>query len=678
MQHQAIRAGDIIRTVWISPEIQTLNLYQGSGRSGCCWNSWGLMNSPELEQGNRGRSRTVWMHADHWHRKPDSTDFWVDLGRITWAQPPIEVPTGYKQTLTLLDGRLTTHVVWAEGEYTLSSYFDPGNRDVLTMEISYTFGSRGHFPSLLFQPSQSWNFGADGVARGELNVIEMNRSGALLRATTSTVATMIGVRIVDLHGDCQLVIDPRGIRLDFAENSGSHIVRMGAANVSRTKELMSRLWDIDPKTSSATAAANWEMRWGRSWIQLPDPSLQALWARSHFYILCSYGPDVRSPAPPMGWSGNNWQYHFPQDLSYIHPALLRLGHLDIAKSWVEFYKKTIPRMKEYARGVFNADGVMWAWGYPIGESFESGVFPPSGLYTNQIHNVAYPARMAYETAQHAKDPAWTQEMAWPVIVESARFFASLLKQARDGKWDLRVSPSSGQDEFDVESNQNYLCSLFSAQYTLSAAVRMSESLNLDCSEVAQWRAILADGLAYTRLLDKKLGIYSTAEGVDVSTRLGRQKHPVQLNPLTFLPLGRAIAPTLNAYAMRHKICHGFETNEYAGWTLPAYWLADAHMGNGEGMETDLSLGIPTGNIDPDCIQIYESAKEWAPYFITSNGLYCQAVQDALVNDFWVDVEFGSACPDSWRDIAFGGLRTSNGRSWSGVRSDSKWKISEDA
>ena len=70
----------------------------------------------------------------------------------------------------------------------------------------------------------------------------------------------------------------------------------------------------------------------------------------------------------------------------------------------------------------------------------------------------------------------------------------------------------------------------------------------------------------------------------------------------------------------------------------------------------------------------ECAPERSPYFITSNGLYLQAIQDALVSDFAGHVEFGTACPISWKDASFGGLHTSDGRSWSETHSPDGWTI----
>ncbi len=77
------------------------------------------------------------------------------------------------------------------------------------------------------------------------------------------------------------------------------------------------------------------------------------------------------------------------------------------------------------------------------------------------------------------------------------------------------------------------------------------------------------------------------------------------------------------------------------------------------------------------IQIYESAPANGSYFITSHGLYMQAMQDALVSDFFGETVFGMACPSEWKDIAFGGLHTADGRIWRGTCERGQWHIEED-
>jgi hypothetical protein len=558
-----------------------------------------------------------------------------------------------------------------QGRYQFSSYFDPGNPDILAFEIEYDF--KEAFPSLCFEPVLTQELGSIGSVSGTVRTIEEDRDWRFLCLQVGTADSRVALRLFTLEGTASFATDPRGIRIEFSSR-GRHLLLLGTASASRESELKETMARLDPRGLAEQAAGHWRKRWGKGWINVPDLAAQKLWSRSHFYILSSYGADVRAPAPPMGWAGSAWPYGFPQDLSFIHPALLRLGHLDIAKSWIEFYARTIPSMQEMTRRIYGSAGTMWAWGYPIGETSRILVDGVPNKYQYEIHNAAYPARMAYETALHLGDPVWAREIAWPVVRESARFFASNLRRAQDGLWDLRVSPSMGQDEIDQDGGSNYLCSLFGARYALNAGERLARQTGLEDEETVRWRGILADGLAFSRLFNAKAGLYATREGIDVSSYLGKQKHPIQLNPLYCAPMEQIDEPTWSAVRRRREICVGVGKQASQGWTVHACCLAAAHAGDADGFLSDLHLAESDQNLDADWLQIYECAPAHKPYYITSHGLYLQAVQDVLVSDFSGKTEFGVGCPKEWDEIQFGGLQTYDQNTWSGHRTAQGWTI----
>ena len=90
---------------------------------------------------------------------------------------------------------------------------------------------------------------------------------------------------------------------------------------------------------------------------------------------------------------------------------------------------------------------MWAWEFPIGTGTDLLKDASPNPYQYEIHNAAYPVRMAYETSLHLNDAAWTAEIALPVIRESAEFYASHLVKEANGRYSLEVMPSMSQDEF---------------------------------------------------------------------------------------------------------------------------------------------------------------------------------------------------------------------------------------
>ena len=317
-----------------------------------------------------------------------------------------------------------------------------------------------------------------------------------------------------------------------------------------------------------------------------------------------------------------------------------------------------------------------AWEFPNKENNEllSNGFPNYCAF--ELHNAAYPAKMAFETSRHLNDSNWTNEVAWPIVMESTRFFYAILSQEKDGKWSIDIKPSMGQDENGGENCKNYLCSLYSAQYCLQTALKLAEELDIQGIEIDNWKTILKDGLAFNRLYNENNEFYDSCEGLSKES-FGNEKHPVQLNPLTFTPFLTADKYVKKAYEKRRDICSMTKLNHYPGWTLGAFWLASSHMESAGDLSYELSQIVTAEYTDKEWISFFEHSSSYCqPYYITTHGLYVQAITDAIISDFWGETRFGKACPINWNHVEFYNLHTLDGKSWSGEKSLGNWKISE--
>ncbi|ANE46898.1 hypothetical protein SY83_12115 [Paenibacillus swuensis] len=670
---EALKVGDIHR----KPNKESLNLYIGNGRCGVRLDAYGLMGQ---EGWVPGRGRTAIMHADHWHRGKYAQDIWLPVARLAWSEADLEpaLMDIHQQSLMLHDGTTITNLETRLGSMTIKASFHPEFRDYMLYEIHHEGVGEGAFPALKFIPETLVETYHEQRLEGTLRDAQLSEDekqwhGVLSMGTANTV---IAVRVLSEEGVMKMKSDSTAPEIRANGLRGKHLLIIGIAAEARKEEMLRGLQGFGTDAMQHTREA-WHRRWGNAYISVPDPQAQAMWARSLFYVLASYAPDSRCPAAPMGWSGSGWPLSFPQDLSYIHPALLRLGHLDIARSWVEFYASRCEEMRLLSGEIFHAEGTVWAWEFPIGTATNYLREGSPNWYQYQLHNSAYPARMAYETAQYTGDATWALEHAWPVVYGSAQFYRSIVhKEAGDEAWSIHWTPSMGQDELGGENAKNYLCALYSAQYSFQTAIRLADQLRLHPAEYEQWKSILKDGLAFAKLYDAELGIYTTYEGRE-ARQFGEQKHPVQLNPLTFLPLGALDTATETAYHRRAELCYGAGNSFYYGWTLADYLLAASHMGDEEGLLASLEEFIPANYTDSEWIQLYESSNLLdAAFYVTSHGLYLQALNDAVVCDYWGDLKIGHASPAAWEQIQFEGLRTMDGKIWSGLKVEGEWKVTE--
>ena len=624
---------DILRTHWPVEPDKSINLYLGTGRCGGCFDSYGLQHRADADSAAKRVSHTRLAHAEVWHRGRYGLDSQVPLTRLLWSRDPGE-PQAYRQHLHLATGSLQTLFESTGFTYDLTVSTSPAelDRDLLRLHLTWSGNAR---PDLCIEPVQNFvtDYGDDLPA---LTTLEIGAANSVLEITRGTSR---GLCLVHHDGNLRAVTEGDRLRLELASAEGSAILTLALGPAGRRKEMETRLREVVAMDHSAWvehAAAAWKLRWGTS-AEPPSglsPEHAALYQRSHYHLLCSYAPDVRCPAPPMGFTGNAWGRHFPQDLSYIHPALLAHGHSDITRAHVEFYHSCLPDQLRLTREFYAKPGVCWSWEYPIGPGAqlfraEDGGAPNEFQF--EIHNAAYPAKMALETAAALNDSAWTLAVAWPVVRESARFLFACLQREADGTHSIMVTPSMGQDEFGGPDAKNYLCALFATEYTLREAVRLAGQLGLADAESTAWSSVLAEGLAYGRLLHPEHQIFAANESIPFAPR--RQKHPVQLNPLWLLPLGREPdAPTLAAYHHRRMICSserenqrhpGVPTGFYDGWTLFAFQVSAARVGDHVGYAHELREMLPARLIDPDHITIYESSGFWQAYYTTSMGLFMQ-------------------------------------------------------
>lgn len=653
----AIAAGDVVRTAFATTH---LPLHVGSGRLGGCFDAWGLQDRGELggpgADADPTRVKTVLTHKDHWHRDGER-DRLLPLARIAFARRPGR-PQGWSQHLALLEGTLSTEACGPGWSYRIAVHTDPTAPDLLILVCTVD----GAVPAIRLSPCLV----RPGKTAGSCDPIEAGAAGWTARVRVLGADSVLAWRAASRRGACRFTTEADGAQLAW-DGPGEHVVALAAGSWERRTEILAQLDGLPERPVRAAAA--WRARWrSGGWIAVPDRRIQALWARSLFWQLCGNDGSDRVPAPPCGLTGLAWQFCFPQDVSFIHPALLRAGHHGIVAGWVEHWLRLLPEQEAWTRAIYRrcpdgapAAGAGWAMSTPIAPGApvpQPGVSNPLGF---QLHNAWYPARMAWDLARHRGDDAWTRERAWPLIRSAARFFASIATRRPDGRWSIHAIPSAGQDEFDGFDQPDYLCALYAARAALTTALRAAGRLGVADAETACWAGILADGLAFHRLRTIG-GLFAASPRYADGSGLGRQKHPCQFQPLAFCPLPGIDAPeAAAAFARRDELCE--RSGEWPrfgwGWTLPAGMLAATRLGRAPELAELCSAAELERQCGPELVCFQESTHphhgSW--YFTTSHGLFLQAVQDALLDDTWGALRAGYGLPAAWADAAHGGLRT---------------------
>jgi len=597
------------------------------------------MHEGAFRPANKSMSSNVMSltHADHWKRGNFGIDNYLPVCRLVFDGEPPETTGNYSQILNIYEGKLETRYNTARGNINLTARFKHGG-DVLSVRYKYD----GSPENLALLPMAK----CDGGYGEKYEIKCVPQADGFLMDTGNTVTRVI-VRVLSEKGSCETIQDER-MRLKFSPGGGDYLILIGIASESRTKELADEMDAFAGADEYERGCeASWAKRYGDAYVALPDGYLASMYARSLYILMSSFAPGFPSPAP-MGWTGLGWKFHFPQDISYIHPVFLKLGQFDIAKSIVETYRNSLDDMCKITSRVYGGEGAMWAWSYPIGKGddlFKEG-FP--NYYQFEIHNAAYPARMAYETAVYTGDEQWRREVALPVIEQSARFYASHMHREQNGHWGIKVVPSMSQDEKAKPNGKNYLCALYAARYVFSIAVRCG---------LKMYEHFLRDTLAFDWLYDKERGLYRTYEEM-TPERWGLEKHPVQLLPMTYLPAKTLDDAERMAYKQRAEICANTKSNVYSGWTLGSFWLASAYAGDGDTLLEELLRADDDTYSDKERIAFYESTGGYdGPYFTTSHGIFLHSILKLFAPDEGSERHL----PEVWKNAEYCELKTADVR-----------------
>ncbi len=619
--------------------------YLANGRFGTVLSEFGLNAQPERQNRNPNEGRSVFSHMSHWGRfrfvseatkGETAADYLLPLLRLYWEAEPKQVGV-YHQNQDFYSGTVITQFVNETGQHIfVTAWMDMEDKDLACFTIRLSEGSC----AICMDAVTEFIPYAFIYKKKTEQSVSVEKENGLWRLTIGCEDTC-NKRSSDvyLYTNAEVESGKNGVRILLKAGQTEILIHYGGP--------VSGLHAVDSKQRTKAA---WEKIWKQTgWLSYPDDRTQQMWVRSMAYLLSSYMDREYGIQPTSGLSGNMFPFHFIQDMAYIAPALQMTGHTDIVKSWLEKFAGEIPQMRQYARHLWpEAEGIYPPWELPFGnmEDYHRPSVPV--IYCYEPHNVGYLCRMAAETADFLRDEEWTDQVAAPLIRECAAFYKAFAHKGADGYWHLKWYPCVGQDEAGGQNKSDYLCSLYSAKYCFEMTVRFG----LD--ETGEYERILSDGLCFPTLLSDR-GTFHTTRGAD---DFGKQKHPVQLDGVTYMPTEDSPLPQEKiAYRLRHDITDGAKLPYYEGWTLGQFLLAGTNLGDTAGWKQDWEQMRPANYTDPDWVQIYEtSGQTEKSFYMATHGLVLQSLIRNYVNDYWNRIDI-AACPVFDEGVAFGKICT---------------------
>lgn len=656
-RRELIKQGNVVATKYI--ETAEAGCYLGNGRFGAVMGSLGLNMSPTMQKKYPTVGQSQYMHIGHWGRfqfhsdamqKDTSADYILPLFKLHWEEESEEV-CDYNQCHDFYDGTLDTSYELESGaRVKVCSWFDMVNKNLAGIYIDICKNGADN-TDLNIKATAITEFVPYPFLYRELTHqdIEVEQVGENWRVAITCKKTVNDSKaLVYFFSSAPVESCTDGLRFRLSEGRNHLFISYGMPiakdeiqlSLERTKEKWHQIWEKS------------------GWFDFPDEETQKLWIRSLAYLISSYDDDFGIIQPTNGLTGNMFPFHFVQDMEYMAPALMMAGHVDIVKRWVEKFAREIPSMQKYAQSLWpEAKGIYPPWELPYGpiEGYHSPSVPV--VYCYEPHNAGYLCRLAKEAADIIGNPEWTEQYVYPLVHEICQFYRSFCQKGTDGLWHLKWDPCIGQDEAGGRNKQDYLCSLYSAQYSFQTAVEYG--LDRDGS----YGQILRDGLAFQSLQSDR-GTLHTAHDAD---DFGKQKHPVQLDGLAYFPIEKEPLPhEREAYEVRHEITDRAKEPFYFGWTLGQFLLAGSNIKDVEGWRQDWAEIRTSNYTDENWIQIYETSGEAEKsFYMTTHGMILQSLIRNYVNDYWGELEIAS-CPVFDKKVSFGNIVTRLGVIVSGI------------
>lgn len=383
---------------------------------------------------------------------------------------------------------------------------------------------------------------------------------------------------------------------------------------------------------------SWEELW-KSDIQIDgDPQAQQD-IHSMMYHLYSFVREGTDYSPsPMGLSGLGYNGHVFWDTElWMYPALLVLQPA-MAKSMVEYRFNRLAAAKKNAFS-HGYKGAMFPWESAATGVEETPVWALSGPFEHHITACVGIAAWNYYCV--TQDKEWLKERGWPILKETADFWASRVERNGPGKYDIKNVVAADEWAENVDNNAwTNAAAKAVLNYATEAAALIGVKADADWLHVAQNIPILKMENGVTRE-------HATYQGE------GIKQGDVNLlaYPLKEVSDPKQVLKDLEYYETR------VPNEGTPAMTQAIFTLLYARLGNGDKALKFFKESYEP-NLNPPFRVIAETKGGTNPYFATGAGGILQSV---LMGFGGIDItskgitQVKSVLPKHWKKLTLTGI-----------------------
>lgn len=380
----------------------------------------------------------------------------------------------------------------------------------------------------------------------------------------------------------------------------------------------------------------WDELWKSDITIEGDPQSQQD-VHSMMYHLYAFTREGSAMSPsPMGLSGLGYNGHVFWDTElWMFPSLLVL-HPELGKTLVEYRFERLPAARKNAFGK-GYKGAMFPWESAGTGVEETPVWALSGPFEHHI--TACVAIAAWNYYCVSQDKTWLKEKGWPLLSETAAFWASRVERNGTGKYDINNVVAA--DEWAENVNNNAFTNA-AAKANLRYATEAAKILGISADP--DWMHVAAN-----------IPILKFEDGVtrEHETYAGEKIKQADVNLLSY-PLHE-----VSAVSDIRKDLEYYESRvgEGPAMTHAIFSILYARLGEGDKALNAFKNGFKPNELPPFNV-IAENKGGTNPYFATGAGGLIQAVLNGfggLEITAKGITQVKSSLPSSWKSLKITGI-----------------------
>ncbi len=450
------------------------------------------------------------------------------------------------------------------------------------------------------------------------------------------------------------------IYVQWKKISKNHVVGAWTISVNQPAKMQVLLLTGDEPTGWAAHQEWWNNFWGKSSISIPDEQLE----KQYYLELYKLGCVARKGAPAITlqaiWTADNgnlppWKGDFHNDLNTqlsYWPCYVS-NHLEEAATFTDWLWSIRNENKKYTKQYFGVDGlnvpgVATLHGRPMGGWIQYSLSPTV---------CAWVAQHFYWQWKYSMDKKLLLDKVYPYLHDVAVYLEHIT-YLKDGKRKLPLSSSPEYNDNNIHAWftdwTNYDLAL--VKFLFKAAKEVCDSAGKK-EEATKWMKLLDQLPGYSV---NETGL-TVASGQNLSVSHRHLSPYMAIYPLGLLDNGNDSDKNIITKSLRHIEQKG--TGEWCGYTFS--WMACiyAQAKQADSAARMLQIfasnfcGLNSFHLNGDQKGGQYSHFTYRPFTLEGNFAFAQGVHEMLLQSNHGYIEVLPATPESWRDIAFSGLRS---------------------